>query len=108
MNEAGAYILSHTPNSFQKMYEGNYSNGFETDVDTLKLNGRNHRKVSVNVLYLGDSGSCPEQWTNPLEVQYVNAREAGGYALIASYQTSERPFHADTLSIWARKADRGA
>lgn len=46
MNEAGAYILSHTPNSFQKMYQGNYSNGFETDIKTLKENAKDHRKVS--------------------------------------------------------------
>lgn len=47
MNEAGEYILTHTPNSFQKMMEGNYSNGFETDVQVLKENARDHRKVSI-------------------------------------------------------------
>lgn len=52
MNEAGEYILTHTPNSFQKMLEGNYSNGFETDVQVLKENAKNHRKASIR-------GICP-------------------------------------------------
>ncbi|KAJ9118262.1 hypothetical protein QFC22_004173 [Naganishia vaughanmartiniae] len=45
MNEAGEYILTHTPNSFQKMLEGNYSNGFETDIQILQDNNRDHRKL---------------------------------------------------------------
>jgi phospholipid:diacylglycerol acyltransferase len=52
MNEAGTYVLSHTPNMFQRMYESNYSNGFETDTKVLHNNRKNHRKVGV-CRYLG-------------------------------------------------------
>lgn len=45
MNEAGAYVLTHTPNTFQRMIEANYSNGFETDAEQLKRNNNDHRKV---------------------------------------------------------------
>ncbi len=45
MNEAEPYVLMHTPNTFQRMVESNYSNSFETDVEKLKQNNKDHRKV---------------------------------------------------------------
>jgi phospholipid:diacylglycerol acyltransferase len=60
MNEAGAYVLAHTPNVFQRMLEANYSNGFETDPKVLKENGKDHRKVSLDRCYAeaGDVDYC--------------------------------------------------
>ncbi|KAJ9099878.1 hypothetical protein QFC21_003883 [Naganishia friedmannii] len=75
MNEAGEYILTHTPNSFQKMYEGNYSNGFETDVQILQDNNRDHRK-----------------WTNPLEVQLPNAPSMRIHCLYGHGKETERSY----------------
>ena len=46
MAEASRYILTHTPSSFQRMIQTNYSYGFETDEEQLKANDRDHRKVS--------------------------------------------------------------
>ncbi len=46
MSEAGIYVLSNTPNVFQRMFQSNYSNGFETDVKVLHNNRKDHRKVS--------------------------------------------------------------
>ncbi|KAI5452560.1 phospholipid:diacylglycerol acyltransferase [Naganishia albida] len=75
MNEAGEYILTHTPNSFQKMLEGNYSNGFETDVQVLKENAKNHRK-----------------WTNPLEVQLPNAPSLRIHCMYGYGKPTERSY----------------
>jgi phospholipid:diacylglycerol acyltransferase len=46
MEESSPYILTHTPSSFQRMISTNYSYGFETDVEQLKANDRDHRKAS--------------------------------------------------------------
>ncbi|PPQ62922.1 hypothetical protein CVT24_006162 [Panaeolus cyanescens] len=51
-DEASIWILQHTPTTFQKMIESNYSYGFERDEEQLKRNNGDHRK-----------------WTNPLEIQ---------------------------------------
>lgn len=51
-DEAGNWILTRTPTSFQKMMAGNYSVGFERDEKQLKKND-------------GD----PTKWTNPLEIR---------------------------------------
>jgi phospholipid:diacylglycerol acyltransferase len=53
-DEAGLWILEHTPSTFQKMIATNYSFGFETNEKKLKKNDADHTK-----------------WTNPLEVRYV-------------------------------------
>lgn len=52
MNEAGAYVLMHTPTTFQKMLHNNYSNGFESDVEKLQANNRDHRKVRFRLAAL--------------------------------------------------------
>ena len=52
MEEASPYILTHTPAAFQRMIETNYSFGFETNEHKLKVNGRDHRKVSAVAIIL--------------------------------------------------------
>jgi len=47
MDEVSPYILTHTPSSFQRMIETNYSYGFETNEDVLKANDRDHKKVNM-------------------------------------------------------------
>jgi len=54
--EAGAWILQHTPSAFQKMIATNYSFGIERNVDELKRNDLD-----------------PTKWTNPLEVRLPHA-----------------------------------
>lgn len=50
--EAGTWVLEHTPNTFQRMLYTNYSYGIERDEEKLKANNLDHTK-----------------WTNPLEIQ---------------------------------------
>jgi phospholipid:diacylglycerol acyltransferase len=45
MDESSPYILTHTPPSFQRMIQSNYSYGFEGDEEQLKKNDRDHTKV---------------------------------------------------------------
>jgi phospholipid:diacylglycerol acyltransferase len=52
--QASNWILSHTPSSFQKMLQTNYSVGFEKSEEALERNDRD-----------------PTKWTNPLEVRHV-------------------------------------
>lgn len=51
-DDASNWILEHTPNSWQRMIESNYSYGMERNEKQLKKNNLDHRK-----------------WTNPLEIQ---------------------------------------
>ncbi|KAJ7496993.1 Lecithin:cholesterol acyltransferase-domain-containing protein [Mycena latifolia] len=53
---AGAWILQHTPSSFQKMIATNFSFGIERDEAVLAANDGDHTK-----------------WSNPLEVQLPRA-----------------------------------
>ena len=53
MDDASPYILTHTPSSFQRMIETNYSYGFETNEEVLKENDRDHRKVSARAGWEG-------------------------------------------------------
>jgi phospholipid:diacylglycerol acyltransferase len=62
--DAGPYILTHTSPDYQRMFESNYSTGFETDVKQLQKNHKDHRK-----------------WSNPLEVQLPNAPSMKIYCL---------------------------
>ncbi|KAJ7039106.1 phospholipid:diacylglycerol acyltransferase [Mycena alexandri] len=55
-DKAGAWILQHTPSSFQKMIATNFSFGIERDEKVLEANGADHTK-----------------WSNPLEVQLPRA-----------------------------------
>ncbi|KIR59655.1 phospholipid:diacylglycerol acyltransferase [Cryptococcus bacillisporus CA1873] len=75
VNEAGPYVLTHTPPSFQRMMESNYSQGFEADVKKLKENGKDHRK-----------------WSNPLEVQLPDAPSMKIYCLYGHGKETERSY----------------
>lgn len=52
--EAGTWILEHTPTSFQRMMASNFSYGIERSEKQLAKNGED-----------------PSKWSNPLEVAYV-------------------------------------
>lgn len=52
LQDATPYVLTHTSPEYQRMFESNYSVGFESDPKKLKANARDHRK-----------------WSNPLEVE---------------------------------------
>ncbi|CAD6570996.1 MAG: hypothetical protein TREMPRED_000090, partial [Tremellales sp. Tagirdzhanova-0007] len=75
MDEASRYVLMHTPSSFQRMIETNYSYGFETDEGRLKGNDRDHRK-----------------WTNPLEVRLPEASSMKIYCLYGYGKETERSY----------------
>ncbi|KAF9650657.1 phospholipid diacylglycerol acyltransferase [Thelephora ganbajun] len=55
-DNAGTWILEHTPTTFQKMLATNFSCGIEKDERKLKANDRDHTK-----------------WTNPLESRLPDA-----------------------------------
>ncbi|KAI9639305.1 putative phospholipid:diacylglycerol acyltransferase [Dioszegia hungarica] len=75
MNEASPYILTHTPTTFQRMVETNYSYGFESDEGQLKKNDHDHRK-----------------WTNPLEVRLPTAKNMKIYCLYGHGKETERSY----------------
>lgn len=75
MSSVDQYVLQHTPPTFQRMMAGNYSNGFENDVEQLKKNAHDHRK-----------------WTNPLEVQLPAAPSMKIYCLYGHGKETERSY----------------
>ncbi|KAK6909810.1 hypothetical protein I203_103832 [Kwoniella mangroviensis CBS 8507] len=89
LNEAGPYVLTHTPPSFQRMMESNYSVGFERDEEQLKRNDRDHTK-----------------WSNPLEVRLPEAPSMKIFCLYGHGKETERSYwymqgeyeHDDTRS----------
>ncbi|KAI0314675.1 phospholipid/diacylglycerol acyltransferase [Amylostereum chailletii] len=89
-NQAGMWILEHTPVTFQKMIDSNYSNGIERDEAQLERNNRDHRK-----------------WTNPLEIRLPDAPSMKLYCVYghgketevrAPVYTSGPYEHDDTLA----------
>lgn len=73
---AGApYLLTHTSPDYQRMFDRNYSIGFETDPKKLKANGRDHRK-----------------WSNPLEVELPHAPSMKIYCLYGHGKETERAY----------------
>ncbi|KAF8222646.1 phospholipid/diacylglycerol acyltransferase [Tricholoma matsutake] len=78
--EAGAWILQHTPSAFQKMIATNYSFGIERNVDLLKMNDLD-----------------PMKWTNPLEVRLPYAPSMKIYCVYGHGKETER-------SYWYTKA----
>lgn len=72
LSEAVPYVLTHTPPDYQRMFESNYSVGFETDIEQLKANDKDHRK-----------------WSNPLEVQLPNAPSMKIYNLYGHGKETE-------------------
>ncbi|TFK46943.1 Lecithin:cholesterol acyltransferase [Heliocybe sulcata] len=87
--QAGTWVLEHTPTTFQKMMETNYSNGMERDEEQLKKNNLDHRK-----------------WSNPLEVQLPYAPSMKYYCVYGHGKETERSYwyargefeHDDTLA----------
>ncbi|KAK0504549.1 phospholipid:diacylglycerol acyltransferase [Armillaria luteobubalina] len=73
--QAGTWILQHTPTTFQKMMETNYSVGIERDEATLKRNDGDHTK-----------------WTNPLEVRLPNAPSMKMYCVYGHGKETERSY----------------
>lgn len=45
MDDASRFVLTHTPSSFQRMIERNYSYGFSNDPQELARNDQDHTKV---------------------------------------------------------------
>lgn len=101
VNEAGPYVLTHTPPSFQRMMESNYSQGFETDVKKLKENGKDHRKVSSIYSAHMEKMSNDRKWSNPLEVQLPDAPSMKIYCLYGHGKETEVSVK-DYVSFWSR------
>jgi phospholipid:diacylglycerol acyltransferase len=74
-DEAGTWILEHTPSYFQKMLATNYSFGIERDEKALKRNDFDHTK-----------------WTNPLEHRLPNAPSMKFYCVYGHGKETERSY----------------
>ncbi|KAJ7729512.1 phospholipid:diacylglycerol acyltransferase [Mycena maculata] len=72
---ASDWILQHTPSSFQKMIQTNFSFGIERDEAVLKANAFDHRK-----------------WSNPLEVQLPLAPSMKMYCVYGHGKETERSY----------------
>jgi len=73
--ESSNWILSHTPATFQKMIQSNYSYGIERDEAQLKLNDGDHTK-----------------WSNPLEVRLPHAPSMKIYCVYGHGKETERSY----------------
>ncbi|KAJ3517266.1 hypothetical protein NLJ89_g617 [Agrocybe chaxingu] len=73
--DASNWILEHTPSTFQKMLQTNYSYGIERDERQLKRNDADHRK-----------------WSNPLEVRLPNAPSMKIYCVYGHGKETERSY----------------
>ncbi|KAL1736356.1 Lecithin:cholesterol acyltransferase-domain-containing protein [Schizophyllum commune] len=73
--EAGTWILQHTPSTFQKMMETNFSQAMERDEAQLIRNNADHRK-----------------WSNPLEVQLPRAPSMKIYCVYGHGKETERSY----------------
>ncbi|KAI0249241.1 Lecithin:cholesterol acyltransferase-domain-containing protein [Lactifluus subvellereus] len=71
-DEAGAWILGHTPLTFRKMIATNYSYGIERDEEALKRNDMDHTK-----------------WTNPLEIRLPAAPSLQFYCVYGHGKETE-------------------
>lgn len=91
-------MLTHTPPSFQRMMESNYSQGFETDVKKLKENGKDHRKVSSIYSVHMEKMSNGRKWSNPLEVQLPDAPSMKIYCLYGHGKETEVSVKDDVYS----------
>ncbi|KAF9476351.1 LACT-domain-containing protein [Pholiota conissans] len=73
--DASNWILEHTPTTFQKMLETNYSYGIERDEKQLKKNDAD-----------------PTKWTNPLEVSLPYAPSMKIYCVYGHGKDTERSY----------------
>ncbi|THH06959.1 hypothetical protein EW145_g3711 [Phellinidium pouzarii] len=73
--EAGTWILEHTPVSFQKMMATNYSCGIERDEKKLKLNDDD-----------------PTKWSNPLESRLPDAPSMKIFCAYGHGKDTERAY----------------
>ncbi|TFK75464.1 phospholipid:diacylglycerol acyltransferase [Pluteus cervinus] len=78
--QAGSWILEHTPDTFQRMIATNYSFGIERDEEVLARNDLDHRK-----------------WTNPLEVRLPNAPSMKMYCVYGHGKETERSYWFDPV-----------
>jgi len=74
-DEAGTWILEHTPTSFQKMMATNYSCGIERDEKQLKKNNDD-----------------PTKWSNPLEASLPNAPSMKLFCVYGHGKETERSY----------------
>ncbi|KAH9060542.1 Lecithin:cholesterol acyltransferase-domain-containing protein [Lactarius vividus] len=74
-DEAGPWILRHTPWTFRRMIATNYSYGIERDEEALKRNDIDHTK-----------------WTNPLESRLPNAPSLQIYCVYGHGKETERSY----------------
>jgi len=74
-DNAGTWILEHTPTTFQKMLAANFSYGVEKDEKKLKANDRDHTK-----------------WTNPLESRLPNAPSMKLFCVYGHGKETERSY----------------
>lgn len=74
--DAITYLLQHSPTTFQKMMESNYSNGIERSEEQLKLNDQD-----------------PTKWANPLEAKLPNAPNLKIYCLYGVGKSTERSYY---------------
>lgn len=74
-DDAITYLLQHSPTSFQKMMESNYSNGIERDEKQLELNDQDSTK-----------------WANPLEARLPNAPNLKIYCMYGVGKPTERSY----------------
>ncbi|KAJ7129012.1 phospholipid:diacylglycerol acyltransferase [Mycena crocata] len=89
---ASAWILLHTPSSFQKMIATNFSFGIERDEKVLEANGADHTK-----------------WSNPLEVQLPRAPSMKIYCVYGHGKETERSYwYAQGATEYDEMADSAA
>lgn len=74
-SEAQTWLMQHSPSTFQRMLESNYSNGIERSEEQLKLNNQD-----------------PTKWANPLEVTLPYAPSMKIYCLYGHGKPTERSY----------------
>ena len=82
-------MLEHTSTDYQRMYQANYSHGFEADTKQLKKNGFD-----------------PVKWSNPLEVQLPDAPSMKIYCLYGHGKETERSYWY-AKGEWIEDENRG-
>ncbi|TIB00860.1 hypothetical protein E3P96_02543 [Wallemia ichthyophaga] len=76
MSESNPYILSNTPQVWQKMMQTNYSYGIEIDEEKLDANNND-----------------PTKWSNPLETRLSNAPSMSIYCVYGVGKPTERSYY---------------